>query len=150
MAIGSRDPVGRWSIIRSCRDGIGSCRVGVLHLVVFDCRSSIAILSRRQHVLRYVHASTDCRLIFEGPLRVFEGGYRGGVDGNVFLLHRYERLAGPAERVEKGKQVPYGRAIDCAHGIKAVLILLPENNGSNTEFFLSNGIIINISSIPVL
>ena len=49
-----------------------------------------------------------------------------------------------------GPTLPYGRALDCAHRIKAVLILLPGNNDSNTEFFLSNDIIINISSVSVL
>lgn len=55
-------------------------------------------------MLRYVHASIDCRAIFGGRLH---GGrlHRGRVDGNVLLLlHLCENEVG-AELVEDGKRV---------------------------------------------
>ena len=50
-------------------------------------------------MLRYVHASIDCRAIFGGRLR------RGRVDGNVLLLLHLCEIEVGAELVEDGKRV---------------------------------------------
>lgn len=98
MIIGRRDPVRRSSTI-------GCCGAAVLDLIVFNCRSLIAILPRRQHVVRYVHASIDCRVILECSLRLFRRrSYRGRVDGDVLLFHLPEEPAGAAQQVEEGKR----------------------------------------------
>ncbi len=68
LAIGSCKPVRR-SIT------IGSCGAAVLHLVVFYCRSSIAILPARRDVRRHVHASIDCRVILYHPPGLFGGRF---------------------------------------------------------------------------
>ena len=97
IAIGSCDPVRRSSII-------GRCGAAILHLVVFNCRSTIAILAWRQHVTRYVHASIDCRVILDGsPIFFGCGSYRGIVDGNVLLFHFCKAMVEGAERFEDRK-----------------------------------------------
>ena len=100
MAIGSCKPARRSSTT-------GSRGAALFRLVVFNCRSSIAILSRRQHVLRRVHASIGCRVILECSPRLFEGRRCGRiVDGNVLLLHLCKGKVG-ADRVEEGKEAEW-------------------------------------------
>lgn len=97
MAIGSCEPN-----TRRCSSTIGSSGATFLHLVVFNCRSSIAILPRRQHVLRYVRASIDCCVILDCIPRLFRGrSCKGIVDGNVLFLHRCEGKVRAVEGEER-------------------------------------------------
>lgn len=67
----------------------------------------MTILPRDQHVLRYGHASIDCRVVLECSPRLFGGGsYRGWirVDGNVLLLYRLLGRGRGAERVDDEQQ----------------------------------------------
>lgn len=93
-AAGCGMTVGSCEIVKGSRT-IGSCWAAGLHLVIFYCGSSIAILPRRHHVFRYVDASMDCRIILRKA-------YRGVVDGSV-LLHLCKGKAWAVEQVEKRK-----------------------------------------------
>ena len=70
-----------------------------LHLAVFRCRSPIAILPRRQHVHRYMHASIDCGFTLGDLPRLFGGMSCSGMgidDDNVlhFAMGRRGRRSG--------------------------------------------------------
>ena len=77
---------GRCDFVRRS-SAIGGRRIAVLHLVVLDCRGSIAILTGRPHVLRYVYASEHMRVILEYSRGLRRGRFcRGIVHGNVHQL----------------------------------------------------------------
>ena len=92
MAIGSC-----YSIRRSSANG--RCGTAILSLVVFNCRSAVAVLAWGSHVLGYVHAPIDICVVLDCSPRLFGAGLgRGIVDGNVLLFH-----------VREAKEVTLGR-----------------------------------------
>ena len=87
MAIG-----GCYSVRRS--SATGRCGTAILRLVVFNCRSAVAVLAWGSHVLGYVHAPIGIRVILDCSPRLFGAGFRRGiVDGNVLLFHVREAKA---------------------------------------------------------
>ena len=92
MAIGSCYSVRRSSATRRCGTAI-------LRLVVFNCRSAVAVLAWGSHVLGYVHAPIDTCVILDCSPRLFGVGFRRGiVDGNVLLFHVREAKAVRVDR----------------------------------------------------
>ncbi len=97
MAVGSCNSNGRSSTIRSRG-------AAIWQLVVFNCRGPIAILPRRDHVLRYVHTPVNCRAILQCFPRFIGGRCYGGIiNRNVLLFHLCETKARMAERADEGK-----------------------------------------------
>ena len=94
IAIGCCYSNRRSSTIRRC----GSAN---LHLVVFNCRSAVAILARGSHVAGYyVHAPVNVAAILDCSLWLFgAGSCRGFVDGKTLLFHACEAKAATVGRV---------------------------------------------------
>ena len=87
MAIGSC-----YSVRRS--SATGRCGTAILRLVVFNCRSAVAVLAWGSHVVGYVHAPMDICVILDRCPRRFGAGYRRGiVDSNMLLFHVRETKA---------------------------------------------------------
>ena len=87
MAIGSC-----YSVRRS--SATGRCGTAILRLVVFNCRSAIAVLAWGSHVPGYVHAPIAICVILDCSPRLFGSGCRRGiVDGNMLLFHARETKA---------------------------------------------------------
>ena len=83
---------------------IGGCWVAILHLVVFNCRGSIAILAMGSHVVGYMHAPIDVGVILVYfPRLIGAGTCRGIVDCDPLLFHVGEAAkAGRIGRVGVG------------------------------------------------
>ena len=97
--VGCRVPIGCcYSSRRS--SAIGRCGSAIMHLVVFNCRSAVAVLAWGSHVPGYVHSLVNMAVILDRSLRLFAAGScRGLVDGNAFLFHARKAKAATVGRV---------------------------------------------------
>ena len=93
QTVGCRMAIGSYYFVRRS-SATGRCGTAILHLVVFNCRSAVAVLARGSHMLGYVHAPIDVGVILDCSLRLFgDDSCRGIVDGNALLFHVRETKA---------------------------------------------------------